>query len=106
MIRRPPRSTLFPYTTLFRSQQTTTDSAGRYLVRFKQGTGDYLVYVTAAGFKAARRRVTRQTNEHEFVADFSLTRDVALLDTMKVTADKAVRARNDVGPMVLEPGSA
>src|SRR5699024_12828661 len=24
MIRRPPRSTLFPYTTLFRSQQTTT----------------------------------------------------------------------------------
>src|SRR5260221_1510356 len=88
------------------TQQTTTDSAGRYLVRFEQGTGDYLVYVTAAGFKGARRRVRRQTNEHEFVADFSLTRDVALLDTMKVTADKAVRARNDVRPIVLEPGSA
>src|SRR2546422_9138995 len=26
MIRRPPRSTLFPYTTLFRSLQTATDS--------------------------------------------------------------------------------
>src|SRR4051812_49440904 len=25
MIRRPPTSTLFPYTTLFRSRQTTTD---------------------------------------------------------------------------------
>src|SRR5256885_2878258 len=25
MIRRPPRSTLFPYTTLFRSQQATTN---------------------------------------------------------------------------------
>src|SRR5256886_7063521 len=25
MIRRPPRSTLFPYTTLFRSYQTTSD---------------------------------------------------------------------------------
>src|SRR5260370_5224388 len=25
MIRRPPRSTLFPYTTLFRSRQSTTD---------------------------------------------------------------------------------
>src|SRR5258707_2151660 len=27
MIRRPPRSTLFPYTTLFRSQALTTNSA-------------------------------------------------------------------------------
>src|SRR5256885_3108102 len=27
MIRRPPRSTLFPYTTLFRSQQDTLDRA-------------------------------------------------------------------------------
>src|SRR5260221_3731302 len=27
MIRRPPRSTLFPYTTLFRSQQQETDRA-------------------------------------------------------------------------------
>src|SRR2546430_12039884 len=28
MIRRPPRSTLFPYTTLFRSQGTRADAAG------------------------------------------------------------------------------
>src|SRR2546422_10356940 len=28
MIRRPPRSTLFPYTTLFRSQQPTNTVAG------------------------------------------------------------------------------
>src|SRR2546421_8457940 len=28
MIRRPPRSTLFPYTTLFRSRSTTTSSCG------------------------------------------------------------------------------
>src|SRR2546429_9341735 len=28
MIRRPPRSTLFPYTTLFRSQPGTSDDAG------------------------------------------------------------------------------
>src|SRR5258708_10444296 len=27
MIRRPPRSTLFPYTTLFRSQASDTDAA-------------------------------------------------------------------------------
>src|SRR3712207_7686979 len=28
MIRRPPRSTLFPYTTLFRSSQNTGEAAG------------------------------------------------------------------------------
>src|SRR2546429_9679162 len=33
MIRRPPRSTLFPYTTLFRSREA------RALVRRRQGTG-------------------------------------------------------------------
>src|SRR5438445_1382370 len=29
MIRRPPRSTLFPYTTLFRSDEKTTESRSR-----------------------------------------------------------------------------
>src|SRR5256886_13053789 len=28
MIRRPPRSTLFPYTTLFRSERTAVDAVG------------------------------------------------------------------------------
>src|SRR2546427_4964623 len=31
MIRRPPRSTLFPYTTLFRSQSDRRQSAGRHI---------------------------------------------------------------------------
>src|SRR2546430_4470584 len=31
MIRRPPRSTLFPYTTLFRSGQARRAGGGRYL---------------------------------------------------------------------------
>src|SRR5678816_3650402 len=43
------------------TQQTTSDSTGRYSVRFEEGTGDYLVYVTAAGFNPVRRRVTRAT---------------------------------------------
>ena len=88
------------------TQQTTSDSAGAYSVRFEQGTGDYLVYVSATGFKPARRRVTRATTEHEFVADFSLSRDVALLAAQTVTADSAVRASNEVQPRDLEPGSS
>src|SRR3712207_7668428 len=31
MIRRPPRSTLFPYTTLFRSEVAVTDGDGEHL---------------------------------------------------------------------------
>src|SRR2546430_12541594 len=46
MIRRPPRSTLFPYTTLFRSQATIflelkakgVDSAGLTALQFKRQT--------------------------------------------------------------------
>src|SRR2546426_2038066 len=32
MIRRPPRSTLFPYTTLFRSREQATQPVGRFVV--------------------------------------------------------------------------
>src|SRR2546427_3459289 len=38
MIRRPPRSTLFPYTTLFRSHRTAKQGLGTaYLAGFKWG---------------------------------------------------------------------
>ena len=40
MIRRPPRSTLFPYTTLFRSQY---EIAEEYPVWEEEGTLDFLV---------------------------------------------------------------
>lgn len=83
-----------------------TDSAGRYGVRFEQGTGDYLVYVTAPGFRTARRRVQRQASEHELVADFVLARDLTQLDTVKVTAAKPERASNSVDPSWSEPGTS
>src|SRR2546427_5959372 len=43
MIRRPPRSTLFPYTTLFRS----TDSSGQVAVEVRLGMKAGHAYVTA-----------------------------------------------------------
>jgi hypothetical protein len=88
-------------------QQTTTDSSGNFRVRFEQGTGDYLVYVTATGFTSARRRVQRQSDERELVANFTLTRaPVATLDAVKIEGRKPVRADNSVGPHQNEPGSA
>src|SRR2546430_8886586 len=41
MIRRPPRSTLFPYTTLFRSK--TANYRGAFLQRWRSGLGLSLV---------------------------------------------------------------
>jgi len=87
-------------------EKTQSDSAGNYSVRFEQGTGDYLVYVSAPGFKAARRRVQRQADEHEFIANFTLPRDLALLDAVKVTAAKPVRASNVVRPQTPEVGAS
>jgi hypothetical protein len=88
------------------TQTDTTDAAGNFSVRFEQGTGDYLVYVTAPGFRSARRRVQRETTETEFVANFSLAKDLALLDTVKVRAQRPVRASNTVSPTTAEPGSS
>src|SRR3712207_8106117 len=54
MIRRPPRSTLFPYTTLFRSQ-TGRDAAAR-----KRGTLSHAVHVDRRRLLRARNVVRRK----------------------------------------------
>ena len=86
------------------TQQSTTDSAGAFSSRFEQGTGDYLVYVNATGFKTERKRVQRQGTERELVADFTLARDLAVLAAVKVTAARPERASNTVRPTDPEPG--
>lgn len=86
-------------------KQTVTDSAGRYSITFENGTGDYLVAVSGAGYKSARRRVQRVNAESEFTADFVLSRDAATLATVKVTAAKPERASSSVSPFQSEPGA-
>ena len=88
------------------TQTDTTDSNGNYRIRFEQGTGDYLVYVSAPGFKSARRRVQRQNTETELVADFTLTSDVAELEAVRISARRPLRATNPISPTQTEPGSA
>ncbi len=87
-------------------KQTTTDSGGRYVVNFENGTGDYLVAVSSVGLKPARRRVQRQNSERELVADFTLAVDVSTLAAVKVTANKPERASIGVSPFQLEPGAS
>jgi hypothetical protein len=86
--------------------QATTDSAGNFRVGFEEGTGDYLVFVSAPGYVSARRRVQRQNTEHELIADFTLARGAIQLATVRVTGEKAERADNSVSPTELEPGAS
>src|SRR3712207_7762742 len=72
MIRRPPRSTLFPYTTLFRSVPVVMLSARAgeegILEGFDAGADDYLVKPFAARELLARVRANleldRRSEEH------------------------------------------
>ena len=88
-------------------QQVVTDSTGRYSSRFDPGTGDYLVHVSMPGFRAARRRVERVADERELVADFTLQRDLAVLDAVRVTANQPTRAQAQVAtPYAREVGAS
>ena len=87
-------------------KQTTTDSTGHYSVSFENGTGDYLIAISAVGYKPVRRRVQRVSDERVLVADFVLSIDVAALAAVKVTAEKPVRANNAVSPFGTEPGAS
>src|SRR3712207_7218036 len=75
MIRRPPRSTLFPYTTLFRSHHPTEVAAQLRAARAVTGSGRLLVLFQphlysrtaqfATGFgKALDRKSTRLNSSH------------------------------------------
>src|SRR2546429_1616171 len=55
MIRRPPRSTLFPYTTLFRSPYETSDpTVDSQIINLKAAGADVLFNVTTPKFAAQR----------------------------------------------------
>src|SRR3712207_7523687 len=68
MIRRPPRSTLFPYTTLFRSPALQPHAAGRPAVAVVPMTSPYVYLGGRLRIKAVRR------SESDRVVDRKSTR--------------------------------
>src|SRR5260221_8769983 len=87
MIRRPPRSTLFPYTTLFRSELGTAaghpDMQGKHVVMFAgedlvAGLNDQLIALiveslarvvrSGSGFFQGDRKSTRLNSSHTVIS--------------------------------------
>src|SRR5258705_5669689 len=78
MIRRPPRSTLFPYTTLFRSDQEetrrvwsdslSTGRGGEVSLRLRDGHGSYRWFLSRMealrGADGTDRKSTRLNSSH------------------------------------------
>src|SRR3712207_7033743 len=65
MIRRPPRSTLFPYTTLFRSGQQTSSYVTSYVSmafnsQFCSASEYYKYKITSVEYRWYRSRTTRK----------------------------------------------
>src|SRR2546429_2020086 len=87
MIRRPPRSTLFPYTTLFRSE--------RFKDRLQVAHGDPLAEeVLHDLLKLADRKSTRLNSSHGYIsyAVFCLKKKKKKSKTRSVRAAQAVMA--------------
>src|SRR2546425_7805735 len=62
MIRRPPRSTLFPYTTLFRSEAASELRAG--IGQIERASGDLPLPEHRAAFRADKWDVYVRSEEH------------------------------------------
>jgi hypothetical protein len=78
------------------SRATKTDSGGHYSLTFENGTGDYLVHISAAGYNTFRKRVTRVGTDSVFTVDARLGKaGVQKLATVQVTAEKPKPERMD-----------
>ena len=65
-----------------------TDAGGRFTITFPGGEGDYFMGFTAIGFTPRRFEVKRTADQEILVADARMQRAAALLDTVRVAADR------------------
>src|SRR2546422_6028802 len=70
MIRRPPRSTLFPYTTLFRSRAGRGEVGGADLALVRTAGGDHVVDVRLRDHRrrCGDRKSTRLNSSHGYIS--------------------------------------
>src|SRR2546429_5162110 len=68
MIRRPPRSTLFPYTTLFRSASLDCRSARQACRARHASLGHHRAWSHRSRFPAEDRKSTRLNSSHGYIS--------------------------------------
>ena len=73
--------------------QTTTDSEGHFRIIFAEGTGDYLVHVSATGYRATRIRLTRAAGASFTGITVKLASAVQQLETVKVESERPKPSR-------------
>src|SRR2546427_12386424 len=91
MIRRPPRSTLFPYTTLFRSAEDAASSITNQLLTNQRGvfsterlaSGFYSVRVPLAGFLPSIERHVRVNPNLTTLLKIELDSDFTSFDRLR-----------------------
>src|SRR2546430_11759927 len=92
MIRRPPRSTLFPYTTLFRSLQILAHGSGR---RFSRCGGDRScvsnTHTPVPGSEAVSRYARSEEHTSELQSQSNLVCRLLLEKKKKQTRNEHVR---------------
>lgn len=79
------------------NRTTRTDRQGRFTVTFPNGDGDYMVTLNAVGYGQKRFEVKRTADEDVLLADAKLSKVGAVLDAMKVTADRQKVSRGEAG---------
>ena len=82
------------------SRTARTDRNGRFTVMFPGGDGDYMVSFAALGFAAKRFELKRMADEEILVADTRLARVGAILDPVRVSAERQRVSRTEVPPDV------
>lgn len=93
-----------PDRTIFR---TRADTDGRWRIIADPGTGDYLVYLSAPGRMAQRKRISRAGSETHFTVDAALAPAVAQqLATVEVRATKRERLTTGSAGIDASRGSA
>jgi hypothetical protein len=65
-----------------------TDSTGHYAMAIADGTGEYILYIGAAGRKPFRLRLTRIGRDSTFVVDAKLASAITTVAAVKVVAQK------------------
>src|SRR2546430_5978368 len=89
MIRRPPRSTLFPYTTLFRSTDTLTQAR---LAEGLKKAGDIERLINRVRQRIADRKSTRLNSSHSQISYAVFCLKKKKLD-VRVVADRTLFTR-------------